>query len=284
MALVIENEKYYIDETFMIRKCHHYESKAEPPHTHDFLEIIYVYRGESDQVIDNRKFHVSKGDVLFVNYGSSHEFWAKRGFDYVNIIIKPEYVHKSLSGMENAFALLTLSDFREFSQVVNKAKCYMRFLEEEQNTMESLLALIQAESIAKNAGSEMIVRSCVDIVLTLVFRKMSLDLYDRMHLDNDLLEYIRENCNEMITLKKIAARCFYNPAYFSRAFKDFAGETFGSYLTNCRIERACDLLQNTDSKIETIIEKCGFSDRTRFFKVFAEKTGVSPLQYRKSKK
>lgn len=284
MALMIENEKYYIDEDFMIRKSSYCESFEEPLHTHDFLEIIYVYKGESEQVIDDRKYHVSTGDALFVNYGSTHKFTAKRGFKYANIIIKPEYIHKSLCGVENAFALLTISDFCEFSEIVNKEKCHMRFQEEEQNTLESLLNLLQTESAVRNAGGEVIVRSCVDIILTLVFRKMSLNLYDRMYLDDDLLEYIRTNCSEMLTLKRTAAMCFYNPSYFSRAFKEFTGKTFSSYLTDCRIERACDLLQNTDSKIETIIEKCGFSDRTRFFKVFTKKTGVSPLQFRKSKK
>lgn len=284
MALTIENKKYYIDEKFVIRRDRYLETQTEPLHTHDFLEIIYVYRGESDQIIDKRKYHVSKGDALFVNYGSTHGFSAKRGFEYANIIIKPEYVNKSLSGVENAFALLTLSSFSEFSQIVNTAKCHMTFLEEEQNTLERLLDLVQSESNRRSAGSEMILRSSVDIILTMVFRKMSLSLCDRMYLDNDLLEYIRSNCNEMITLKKMAAMCYYNPSYFSRAFKQYTGENFGSYITGCRIERACDLLANSDLKIEIIMEKCGFSNRTRFFKLFSERMGASPLQYRKSKK
>jgi len=284
MTLKIQSEKYYTDEPFLIRRNLCGNTMVEPKHTHDFLEIIYVYNGECEQFTDNRKYLVSKGDLLFVNYGSTHSFAAKRGFEYVNIIIKPEYVHRSLSGTENAFALLSLADYYEFAEIVNTSRCFMSFSEEEQKTLERLIELMEKERSNKSPGSEVILHSAINIVLTLVFRKMALPICERMYLNAELLEYIRNNCNEALSMKKIAARCFYNPSYFSRAFKQYTGETFVSYVTNCRIAMACELLMHSESKIDVIMEKCGFTDRTRFFRVFTEKMGVSPLQYRKSKK
>jgi transcriptional regulator GlxA family with amidase domain len=57
-----------------------------------------------------------------------------------------------------------------------------------------------------------------------------------------------------------------------------------TYLVECRIKKAKELLASTDRSVEEIIEVCGFSNRTAFFKKFADSTGLSPLQYRKNQK
>ncbi|MBQ4526725.1 MAG: helix-turn-helix domain-containing protein [Clostridia bacterium] len=284
MAITLFNEKYYVDEDFVIKRNKITTLKEENSHTHDFVELIYVYKGRSTHIADNKKYTMNKGDLLFVNYSSTHSFVSEAGVEYVNIIIKPDYISESLSGIENAFALLTLSNFIEFSKIVNTAKCHMHFNDDEQITVEKLIELMEKEKDHSDAGSEVILRSTLDVFLTLVFRKMSLPLNEKMYLNSELLEYIKNNCGEMLTLKKISSMCYYNSSYFSRAFKNFCGRSFVAYLTWCRMERACDLLINTELKVELIMEKCGFTNRTAFFKKFYNYTGLSPLQYRKCKK
>ena len=59
---------------------------------------------------------------------------------------------------------------------------------------------------------------------------------------------------------------------------------FTSYIKELRLTTAMDMLVNTDKSIEEIIGDSGFSDRTKFFKSFFDKNGVTPKEYRKSKK
>ena len=70
---------------------------------------------------------------------------------------------------------------------------------------------------------------------------------------------------------------------FSRLFKKQTGYTFTEYLTSCRIDLACRLLKETELKVSDIAAESGFSDRTKFYKVFSEKMGMTPKHYRKSK-
>lgn len=280
MALKLLDEKYYTDEAFTIRREKTLNPTKEKVHTHDFVELIYVYDGKSSHKVDSIEYPLGRGDLLFVNYGNRHSFDTDGNIEYVNIILKPDFISRSLSGEKNVFSLLTLSSFKEFSDKINRAKRFMHFSKDERCRLEALISLMEDEE-SQNNGSDFVLRSALNIFLAIVFRKMSFSLNEQLEINSELLVYIRDNCGEKLSLKTIAAKCSYNPSYFSRAFKKFAGLSFLDFLSKCRIEKACELLSTTDKKIEDIITECGFSDRTRFFKLFYDEIGVTPLKYRR---
>ncbi len=281
MALKLLDEKYYTDEAFTIRREKTSGYKKEKAHTHDFVELIYVYEGKACHRLDNAEYLLERGDLLFVNHGSRHSFETEGNLEYVNIILKPDFISRSLRGEKNVFSLLTLSSFNEFSDKVNRAKHFMHFSKDERFRVEALISLMEEED--KNNGSDFVLRSALNVFLAIVFRKMSFALKEQFSINSELLVYLRDNCGEKLSLKAIAEKCSYNPSYFSRAFKSYAGLSFLEFLSKCRIEKACELLSAADKTIEEIISECGFSDRTRFFKVFYEQTGTTPLKYRRNK-
>jgi len=282
MALKLLDEKYYIDEAFTIRREKNFEYVKEKAHTHDFVELIYVYEGKVNHKVDNTEYSLGRGDLLFINYGCRHSFETDDNLEYVNIILKPDFISRSLKGEKNVFSLLTLSSFNEFSNKVNRAKQFIHFSKEERNRVEALISIMEDEE-RKNNGSDFVLRSALNIFLAIVFRQMSFSLKEHFEINSELLVYIRDNCGERFSLKDVAAKGSYNPSYFSRAFKKFTGIPYLEFLSKCRVEKACVLLSSTDKKIEEIISECGFSDRTRFFKLFYKEIGITPLQYRKNK-
>ena len=150
--------------------------------------------------------------------------------------------------------------------------------------MESLIRWVVEEQDQGTAGSSLVLRSFVNLFLTIVFRKMALPMYSVHNLDEELLSYIREHCGERLTLSSLATQCGYCNVHFSRMFKRYTGATFSKYLTRCRLEKAAHLLETSSQPVEQIINDCGFTDRTRFFQLFTEYTGSTPLQYRKKLK
>ena len=58
--------------------------------------------------------------------------------------------------------------------------------------------------------------------------------------------------------------------------------TFNEYITHIRIEKAKDLLANTDLKIHQICEKIGYKTTAHFAKVFKANTGLTPSDYKKN--
>mgnify|MGYP000966759828 CR=1 FL=1 len=93
-------------------------------------------------------------------------------------------------------------------------------------------------------------------------------------------KFIQKNYGERITLGTVSNYVGFSKTYFSRIFTEETGDNFINYLTNVRIERAKELLKNTDMKIYEICEKVGYPNIEHFSRTFKKIVGVSPLQYK----
>lgn len=282
MSLRVDQNKFYIDSSFELHR--NIGNTEYEKHTHDFAELVYTYSGKGVHTVDGRDFPVSRGSLLFINYGSEHSFKSSEGLNFVNILIKPEFISEGLRDSQNAFALLELEEFKEFQNIIDRDNCCVEFWGEEQKTFEMLISIIETEQNNGNSGRSLMLRSALNLLLTLVFRKMALPMKRELAVNSDLLLYIKNNCSEPLRLDEIADMVGYNPAYFSRIFKEFSGKKFTEYLKIARIEKAKFLLVDTGENISNIALRVGYSDKTKFFKAFKELVGSSPLEYRKSKK
>lgn len=72
-------------------------------------------------------------------------------------------------------------------------------------------------------------------------------------------------------------------ATFKREFKENYNTTPGKWLTQKRLEHAKLLLNTSKKNVNEIAYDSGFENATHFSRVFKEKFGFSPLQYRKQK-
>ncbi len=101
---------------------------------------------------------------------------------------------------------------------------------------------------------------------------------DRMQ---TLAAYICDHASEDLNLELLASRFALSPSYLSRSFKQATGFGFREYLISVRIQRATDLLLNTELTITEIADQCGFSDSNYFGDAFRRATGLSPRDYRR---
>ena len=69
-------------------------------------------------------------------------------------------------------------------------------------------------------------------------------------------------------------------AYFSTVFKKEAGESYSSYLTGLRMEKAAELMKTTDEKNYSIAAQVGYDEPNYFSHVFKKRYGVSPNKFR----
>lgn len=97
---------------------------------------------------------------------------------------------------------------------------------------------------------------------------------------DEIKDYIERNYNKKITLKLIADAVFLNPSYISQLFLKETGEHYNDYLVNVRLNHAKKLLKESRMSIQAISDSLGFGTSKYFSKVFKEKTGKQPSQYR----
>lgn len=254
------------------------------PHTHDFAEFSYVFSGKCTHIVNGVKFNAQKGDLLFINYNSVHEIEVPSSVNYADVLLKPQFVDRSLKGEDNAFSLLKLDAFKSFSNVISACNCLVHFSAREQKKFETLILGMVDEQNCIQSGCSLVLSSYLNIFLTMVFRKMALPMEKDFSLNEKMLDYIKSNACESLSMNFVAGKCGYNPQYFSRAFKKLFGYTFTEYVTKCRINKACDLIVKTSFSIERIMCECGFSDRTGFFRSFRELTGCTPSEYKNTNK
>lgn len=98
----------------------------------------------------------------------------------------------------------------------------------------------------------------------------------------DTLNYINSHYHEDITLLDIANKVHVNSSYLSRSFKEHTGSTIIATLNNKKIEKAKELLLNSDLKIYEISEAVGISDTTYFSHFFKKNTGLSPKEFKEN--
>lgn len=280
-----EAGKYYMSESASVReiKCIGEEEVGE--HFHDFFEMVYILKGKCVHFVNGRKYALKHGDLLVINYNSTHSHKSEEGHKYVNILLKPEYINQSLANCENAFELLNLSEFEEFRKILDVSKCKITFTGEERDRLESVISIFLDEMQLNPVGYELTVRSLFNVVLLFIFRKMSLTLEENINgMSEKVLDYIRRNYRKKLSLEEMAKKCSYNTSYFSRLFKQYTGHTFMEYLKKVRMEKATRLVADTDIGILEIAYMVGYNEKSKFFKHFKEYTGTTPLEFRKSKK
>ena len=257
--------------------------RVEPSHTHDFIELIYVRSGQALQCVDGNTYQVSHGDVIFLNYGSRHSFECLGKFSFVNICFSPETVGDAIITRENAFSLLSLTAFHEICGDSSGGK--ISFLGAERTEIENILDAMLDEYRTKKSSWDRVLESYLNILITKMLRRVELGI-EKNEIGETwlrLAEYIESNLDAELTLSALASKCFYNPSYFSRVFKEQFRMSPVEYVTRKRLEHALDLLSSTDWSVDEIGLQVGFSDRSNFYRAFSKYIGGKPSDHRGEK-
>ena len=95
-----------------------------------------------------------------------------------------------------------------------------------------------------------------------------------------VIEYIEENLDSDLSLEAMAAEVNLSPIYLARAFKAAVGQSPHQYVLARRVERAKELLRNTEMNVVDVALSSGFSSQSHLSYWFQRYVGVSPAAYR----
>jgi len=94
-------------------------------------------------------------------------------------------------------------------------------------------------------------------------------------------QFTERNFDKKITLEDVAGQVCLSPKYFSRIFKEIAGEGFNEYRLTIKTAKACELLKNSDHTVTEISDRLGYKNLESFIRMFEKITKLSPTQYRR---
>ena len=281
---IIKKDKY-IEKG---KSIHIFECQVKEPdrvHTHEFIEIVYACSGKACEVVDGVEYPVCHGDMIFMNYGSTHRTLVTEGsYSYITICFSPEVVGQTIITPENAFALLSLTAFNEMWSEAGGGK--ISFDVKERKSIERLLEDMLHEEQEKQTSWDRIMENDLNVLITKMLRKIEYGSkkQEQKEMWQELAEYIDGNPDADLSLATLAKKCFYNPSYFSRVFKEKFGMSLVEYVNRKRIDNAVRLLCESDWSVDEILTKVGFSDRSNFYRVFSKIMGSTPADIRRQNK
>ncbi len=98
---------------------------------------------------------------------------------------------------------------------------------------------------------------------------------------NEVKIYLDHNYHRKIKVEDIASDLFLSRGYIRNVFFEKVGMSPKAYLQSVRFDAACSLLKTTNYTVAEIARSVGYDDQLNFSKLFKNKYGISPSEYRK---
>lgn len=95
--------------------------------------------------------------------------------------------------------------------------------------------------------------------------------------------YLTEHLSERITIEELSRKFLMNPTTLKQVFKNIYGNSIAAHIKEHRMEKAAELLRETDESILEVAQEVGYESQSKFSEAFKEHFNVLPKEYRKEK-
>ena len=257
-----------------------------PYHWHDEVEFLCVTKGTLRLCTDRESYLLEEGHVYFINPGTVHGIFGHSLHSHHYALLFPldllsfskydicqnEFLSPLLMGK------LLFPDGRTLSQKLTKRI----------GELMTRASLLYQDLNATPAPLS--IKILLLEVLELLFSHNSFvqaadiprDETRGIYPLKPVFTYIETHYSEKITLEELSASVHMNKNYFCRFFKEKAGKTPFSYLTEYRINQSCSQLLNTSLPITEIALNTGFENMSYFIRQFRRYRGCTPSEFRRS--
>ena len=182
-----------------------------------------------------------------------------------------------------------IKNYGFFSYTVNEA---LHLSDEEEKTVEAMVQNIQKEinSRLDNFSQDVIV-SNLELLLSYCNRFYSRQFITRKMATNDLLTnfenildkyFTNDSDLTLPTVEKLATELNVSSSYLSDMLRSLTGQNTQQHIHNKLIEKAKEILTNTNLTVSEIAYQLGFEYSQSFSKLFKSKTNLTPIEYRHS--
>lgn len=269
---VVNHSFFFIDQ----RIEPSFEAKL---HRHDAWELYHVLHGRGNRMAGDALQSFSSGDVVLIPPSMFHRWeYAPESVDmegrvrYRMVAFSHSLVKRCMKmfpELRNRLVGVTFpTDALKFgpetSRIIRKTLSEMNGMDE----LERLCAMFRLLPVVFTSSDHTFVGKPVRIERDV--RRMQ-----------QISAYVMAHYVHTIPLDDIAAEVGMNRSAFCSYFKRCKGITFSRFVTQYRLNTACDLLKHSQKGVSEICYLVGFNDLPHFVRVFTKNFGLSPSRYRK---
>lgn len=269
------------DQLIAVRK--HTRFVHFPSHRHNYVEVIYVCQGQIVNLIGDKEVVVRAGEILFLNQYTRHEILPSGKDDLaVNFIVLPEFfdVASTMIGKDNVMADFLVNILRQNQEKGEYLHFKVAGILQIQNLMENMIvSLINGEQ-----QNDLINRTTMGLLfMHLVDSAQYIEMSVPNHYDNMLLmsslNYIEQHYRTA-SLTELCAILHQPMHALSKMIKTQTGYNFTELLLRKRLNKAIQLLCETDLPVNDVIAAVGYENASYFHRTFKERYHMTPRTFR----
>lgn len=259
--------------------------RTEKPHIHHFFQVFFLIKGKLTHHINGLSADMAIGEMA---------------------IIPPNVLHCiSLEDDPLLYSFsFNLSTFGEINFLNEQVVTFLKSLQDIKKPLlpktsiadddilyvQSLFERIYRESNKKEAGFKEAIIVCAILLITQFIRRYNITnpnfsrngSYTNEQMVLTCIKYIDNHFAENLNLDKMSHMSALSQSTFCCCFKKITGTTFHTYLNQCRINHAINLIKK-GYKITAISSFCGYDDFVTFSRNFKKFVGTTPREYQKIK-
>lgn len=249
-----------------------------PLHWHVEFELIHIISGVYTMFITNHEVPLHEGEICFLPGGILHGDGQNKGKSLYESVVfdidmlqlhsySPDIFINDIVNHTVFINNVIKCDHEDICAVVYKFFTTVKLHAEGYELLSVGYLLLFLGLLKKNR---------------LYTEKDALPVHKRMRTEQlkSVLNMIRKNYGQELTLRQMADTAGLSSKYFCRIFHEITGRSPIEYLNWFRINRACTELRETEEKLSEIAFKCGFNDFSYFIKMFRRYKGMTPFKYR----
>ena len=224
--------------------------------------ILYIKEGFCNLTVNNKTEKIGKGNIIMFRPGQRQQYSFLKEDASTSC-----YIHFTGIGCEHILKRLEFSD--DYVTYIGKSKHF-----------EDIFDQMLREYRLKQNAYEYFLSGILMQLLSLISRNSKIRINNK---SNKIAEKACLSIYEKLTtisIEELADECYLSESRFSHIFKQATGKSPYRYIIEMRLQKAIDMLTNTDFPISKIALDCGYPDQNYFSRLFKKTLGVSPSAFR----
>lgn len=254
-----------------------------PWHWHEELEFGYVVSGQIEMTLADRSYTIKKNQGYFTN--SNALTCCRKAEASDTALVYTHMFHPVFLGGH----FKSIFETKYMDPVIHNRNIDALIFRGTTSDQKLLLQkLNQASALQHKTDVEFQTRNLFSEIWLLLLNEIrvqpshTVNFQSQERLQN-MLAFIHQHYEDRLTLPEIAAAASVSTRECIRCFRNTINRTPVEYLMEYRMNMARKYLKETEMSVTDISLHCGFSSNAYFGKIFREKFGMTPLQYRNGK-